>query len=61
VRTLQIAEPMYQDIRNLRGVSLEQLQKLWDDYDGKNIPGGFMGEAIHFELNARGAGVYCAV
>jgi len=52
---------MYQDIRNLRGVSLEQLQKLWDDYDGKNIPGGFMGEAIHFELNARGAGVYCAV
>lgn len=61
VRTVHIDDAMYHDVWNLRGVSLERLKQLWDEYDGTNLPGGFMGEAVHFELNTRGEGAYCAV
>jgi hypothetical protein len=37
------------------------VKKLWDAYDGCNAPLGISGEAVHFELNMRGCGEYCAV
>ncbi len=54
-------EWLYQDIWNLRGVPLDELKALWDEYDGGNSPGGFSGEAIHMVLNARGYGDYCTI
>lgn len=39
----------------------EAIKRLWDEYDGANEPGGFMGEDIHMILNLRGESDYCAV
>jgi hypothetical protein len=45
----------------LKTMEASELKQLWDAYDGTNAPGGFSGEAIHLELNARGLGEYCAI
>lgn len=40
---------------------IEQLKRLWDQYDGDNSPDGYEGEEIHLALNLRGHGSYCPV
>ena len=42
-------------------MSDDEVKALWDRYDGCNAPDDISGEAIHFELNMRGQGLYCAV
>lgn len=61
MQTVHIDDAMYHDVWRLQGVNMKRLKQLWDEYDGTNVPSGFMGEAIHFELNTRGEGSYCAV
>lgn len=55
------AHPWVVERRAMEAMSDAAVKRLWDAYDGTNSPSGFSGEAIHWELNARGHGVYCAV
>jgi len=51
----------YNDLLALSRLSVEEVKRLWDEYDGCNCPGGVSGEMIHHHLNAHGEGAYCAV
>lgn len=54
----------YRGLDHARTLSTERLKELWDCYDGGDfsIPDeALSGETIHFVLNERGEGAYCAV
>jgi hypothetical protein len=46
----------------VRQLSIEDLKRLWDSYDGLNTSDpDISGEEVHQVLNERGEGLYCAV
>jgi hypothetical protein len=62
VRVVDITpHPHDEDRARMADMSDDDVKRLWDAYDGCNSPDGISGEAIHFELNMRGQGRYCAV
>lgn len=60
-RVIDVPHPYDAECRLMRGMSDDEVKGLWDRYDGCNAPDDISGEAIHFELNMRGQGIYCAV
>ncbi len=59
IRRLRAAYP---DLDAARALPTEELKALWDSYDGAETSNpDISGEVVHFVLNERGEGDYCAV
>lgn len=52
----------YLGLYKARAMSVEELRKLWDSYDGIETSDlDIFGETVHFVLNEKGDGEYCAI
>ena len=58
----EIARTEWDDaMRELRGMSVEQLRALWDSFGDDSFCGKYDCVHVHAALNEKGDGAYCAV